>query len=99
MFLWKRRPRPKYGVADILLRLNGTDPHRFMVVRRVRWVRPNGETARRWVYDGPVIEAVGKEIVVATYISCVSEQDVCRVTWHEHNRHLLDPRLQMPEAA
>ena len=70
-----------------------------MIVHRVRWVRPNGEKKKRWVYDGLIVQAVGQEIVVPTGISCVSEQHLYRVTWHEHNRHLLDPRLQVPEAA
>jgi len=92
MLKW-RRPRPRYGISDLVLRLNEVHTgHKFMIIRGRRWIRPNDQRNKQWVYDGVLIEASGDEIVVSTYISCVIESDLCRVTWHRYNQALLDPR-------
>lgn len=71
------RPKPKYEIGDLVI---GTDPElqkkRYIIIHLRRWICPNGHQTKRWVYDGPVIEANGGEIKVVTYISTVSEGNI-----------------------
>lgn len=99
MFFWKKPP-PRFRVGDLLLRLEEKRKgNRYMVVQNVRWVKPNYEPKKQWVYDGILIDSFEGEITVSTGVSCVCEDNLHRVIWHENNRHLLDPRLLYAEAA
>ncbi|HVX90220.1 MAG TPA: hypothetical protein VHC20_01100 [Candidatus Paceibacterota bacterium] len=98
MFLWNR-PAPRYRAGQLVLRLDEENPgHKFMIIQNRRWIRPNDMRDKQWVYDGILIQGVGTEIVANTGISCAPESSLCLVTWHEHNRKLLDPRCQKKAA-
>lgn len=94
MTFFGRRKDPQFGPSDLLLRLHETEKgRRYMIVRGVRWVTPNGEHTPQWVYDGILIEAYEGEIFLETGITCVPEGDLCKVIWGEWNRDRLDPRV------
>lgn len=66
IFFWRPKPRFRPGQLAVLLPDEFNRGLRYMLIKGRRWVRPNGETEKRWVYDGDILEVVGGRLVFAT---------------------------------
>jgi len=72
-FFW--HPKPKFKSGD-LVAINGnwiSKDTRYMLIQKGRWMRPNGETKKQWVYDGTIYRVVGQRLERATYGSTFQE--------------------------
>lgn len=65
--------------AGMMVEVKELGRFRPMVIKSIRWVRPDGEQKKQWVYDGVVLYSGNDgEIRVDTYTSCVPESDIIR---------------------
>jgi len=69
---------PKYGMGAII-----RDPRgRFVVLRNVRWVRPNNYPEYpkwQWVYDGIVLDLRDSGVAFSTGIFTMPEREIVPV--------------------
>ena len=73
IFFWRPKPRFRPGQLTVLLPHDFSRGVRYMLIERRRWVRPNGETKKRWVYDGDILKIAGDRLVFCTSGSCFPE--------------------------
>lgn len=71
------RPKPKFDVGRLVImppisECDFPDTRYFLIERR-RWVKPNGDTKKRWVYDGVIFKIEKGGLVLSTFGSCFSE--------------------------
>ena len=85
---FSRRPKPQFRPGQ-LATLEPDAIHReprYMLIQHRRWVKPNGEMRRRWVYDGPIVQVWGGKLVFLTYGSCFDERTLVHfhgIDWYE----------------
>ena len=74
------KPRPQFRVGQLVRRINAENQElRHVLITNKRWIRPNGENKKQWVYDGVVLRIKGDDIIVSTYISCVIEKTIVSI--------------------
>ena len=74
------KPRPQFRVGQLVRRINAENQElRHVLITNKRWIRPNGENKKQWVYDGVVLMIKGDDIIVSTYISCVIEKTIVSI--------------------
>jgi hypothetical protein len=78
-----RRPEPRYAVAEVVLvkpdAVRHWQPPHYMAIQERRWVRPNGEEKKQWVYDGPILEIKGGKLVWCTNGLCFLEGSLAKL--------------------
>jgi len=47
-----------------------------MLIQKRRWIRPNNQDKKQWVYDGILLEIQGEKIKYSTSVSCVFESSI-----------------------
>lgn len=71
------RPKPQFRAGQLVRRVNTENQElRHVLITDRRWIRPNGENKKQWVYDGVVLMIKGDDIVVSTFILCVIENNI-----------------------
>ncbi len=70
-FFWRSEPRYNLGVLVAIASREGE----YLLIRNRRWVRPDGETTRRWLYDG-VVYRIKQSKLALTTVASISEQSV-----------------------
>lgn len=74
MFFWNR-PKPMFWPGQLVAMLprENTNEARYMLIVHRRWVKPNGETQKQWVYDGPIFAVHEGQLIFWTGGICFSE--------------------------
>lgn len=71
------KPQPKFRVGLLVEHLNPPYPNlRYVLIDNRRFIRPNGETEKQWVYDGMMVTIEGNKISSSTRVSSVPEVDL-----------------------
>jgi len=81
MFFNWGRSKPKFHSGQ-LARIPASKevPHiRYFLIERRRWIRPNGEVKKRWVYDGAIFQVLSGELVLTTFGSCFGEENFMKM--------------------
>lgn len=76
------RPKPKFRPGQ-LVGVQMASPRRkacYMVIVYRRWVRPNGESKKQWVYDGPIFEVSDQVLRFSTGGLCFLEASLTQVS-------------------
>lgn len=72
-FFW--RPKPQFGPGQLAtFKADALNPGlRYMLMKRRWWAKPNGETKKRWVYGGDILEIVDGRLVLSAIGHCFPE--------------------------
>lgn len=65
--------KPTFEVGQVV-RLKGRD--KYVVIRHIRHIRPNGERRSRWVYDGIAFSIDNGELRYSTSATALSERNI-----------------------
>lgn len=81
MLFFGKRPEPRYDVAEVVaVKPDAIRRGRnYMAIQRRRWIRPNGEEKKRWVYDGPILEVEDGKLQWSTNGSCFLESSLMKL--------------------
>jgi hypothetical protein len=73
-FFWNR-PKPKFWPGQLVAMLprEGLEEARYMLIECRRWVKPNGEIQKQWVYDGLILAVHEGRLVFRTGGTCFFE--------------------------
>ena len=72
------KPTPLYCVGTLVKRNDVSQPEKpcYILLRNRRFIKPNEEKKKQWVYDGVVLDVNHGQINIATHISCVFERNI-----------------------
>lgn len=74
------KTKSQFRVGQLVTRTNAENQKiRHVLITNKRWIRPNGENKKQWVYDGIVLMVKGEDIVASTYILCVIEKNIASI--------------------
>ena len=81
MFFSFFRPKPTFEQGEFVRLSDPTSQSRFryMLIGRRRWIKPNGEVKKCWVYDGQILKVENGEMVRATSGSCYRERSLAPI--------------------
>jgi hypothetical protein len=69
-----KRPKPKFEIGAIVRCIHTISIEtRFILITYRRWVQPESEREKQWVYDGILLRTEGTEIVPRGSASCTLE--------------------------
>lgn len=77
MFFNWFRPKPKFNVGQLAgFSHPDLEETSYLLIERRRWIRPSGETKKRWVYDGIVLKIEGGGLAWSTYGYTIGEKSL-----------------------
>lgn len=69
------RPKPAFHQGQLVcIDDNDFTQSRYLLVERRRWVKPNHEVKKMWIYDGPIFIAEEGRFSCITYGYCFREE-------------------------
>jgi len=79
--LCPKRSKPKFRQGQLVYIPASRDvPYiRYFLIERRRWVRPDGEKQKQWVYDGAILKVVNEKLELSTFGSCFYERSFMKM--------------------